>query len=84
MEAYGPFGLRILQDVRHGIAYNSRSESLEHGHKEEFAPPGFLELNELYDTAELRGHKVTGFITSEGGGCLYTIQLTFTMHLQGA
>lgn len=74
MKAFGPFGEVELRNVVDGIAMPvviaatpDRFQELIH------VPTSFSSTDELYDTAEARGHKISGFIASQHGAGFYTI-----------
>ena len=73
---YGAKGEFKPTKIEHGIAFFGDEflrEECEGGQKLMFAPDAFNGMNELIDTAEIRGHKIGGFLTSVYGGEFYGV-----------
>ncbi len=73
LSTFGVFGLVTLNNVNDGIATPVKTRATpSQAASVEVLPSGFRDLEELYQTADIRNHTIKGFISSEAG-TFYTI-----------
>lgn len=75
---YGVQGEIKLTNIQYGIAYFGDDYLVDSGRGDGSSmlkiPVSFGDMSELIDTALLRNHKITGYVTSENGGCYYATE----------